>query len=868
MPGTNLTREEAQQRADLLSVDSYEIDLDLSGAQGGGTARSSEAESGGGTFRSVTTVRFDVAESGAESFIDLVAPAVREVTLNGDSLDPAEVFKDSRIALPGLLQGRNVLRVVADCAYTNTGEGLHRFVDPVDEQAYLYTQFEVPDARRVFANFEQPDLKATFRFTVTAPEGWTVISNSPTPEPKDNVWAFAPTPRISTYITALIVGPYHSVHSVYEKDGQSVPLGIYCRPSLAEHLDSDAIFEVTRQGFDWFQEKFDYAYPFEKYDQLFVPEFNAGAMENAGAVTIRDQYVFRSKVTDAAYEVRAETILHELAHMWFGDLVTMEWWNDLWLNESFATFTSIACQASAPGSRWPHAWTTFANSMKTWAYRQDQLPSTHPIMAEIRDLDDVLVNFDGITYAKGASVLKQLVAYVGEDEFFRGVQAYFKRHAFGNTRLSDLLGALEETSGRDLKTWSKAWLETAGINVLRPELETDADGVITSFAVRQEAPALPVGAKGEPMLRPHRIAIGLYDLDDAGKLVRVKRVELDVDGELTAVPELTGVRRPAVVLLNDDDLSYAKVRMDEESLAVVTEHLGDFAESLPRALSWASAWDMTRDGELATRDYLSLVLSGIGKESDIGVVQSLHRQAKLAIDLYADPAARETLLTRWTEATLAHLRTAEPGSDHQLAWARAFAATARTPEQLDLLEALLDGSQTVEGLAVDTELRWAFVERLAAVGRFDEAEIAAEYERDRTAAGERHAATARAARPTAEAKAEAWASVVESDKLPNAVQEAVIGGFVQTDQRELLAPYTDRYFDSVKSAWDSRSHEMAQQIAVGLYPSVQVSEETLRKTDAWLTATEPTPALRRLVSESRAGVERALKAQRADAASA
>ncbi|MYS15296.1 aminopeptidase N, partial [Streptomyces sp. SID4982] len=555
-------------------------------------------------------------------------------------------------------------------------------------------------------------------------------------------------------------------------------------------------------------------------------------------------------------------------HMWFGDLVTMEWWNDLWLNESFATFTSIACQASAPGSRWPHAWTTFANSMKTWAYRQDQLPSTHPIMAEIRDLDDVLVNFDGITYAKGASVLKQLVAYVGEDEFFQGVQAYFKRHAFGNTRLSDLLGALEETSGRDLKTWSKAWLETAGINVLRPELETDADGVITSFAVRQEAPALPTGAKGEPTLRPHRIAIGLYDLDDAGKLVRVQRVELDVDGELTAVPGLTGVRRPAVILLNDDDLSYAKVRLDEESLAVVTEHLGDFAESLPRALSWASAWDMTRDGELATRDYLSLVLSGIGKESDIGVVQSLHRQAKLAIDLYADPATVETLLTRWTEATLAHLRTAEPGSDHQLAWARAFAATARTPEQLDLLEALLDGSQTVEGLAVDTELRWAFVERLAAVGRFDEAEIAAEYERDRTAAGERHAATARAARPTAEAKAEAWASVVESDKLPNAVQEAVIRGFVQTDQRELLAPYTDRYFDSVKTAWDSRSHEMAQQIAVGLYPSVQVSEETLRKTDAWLTSTEPTPALRRLISESRAGVERALKAQRADAASA
>ncbi|MFJ8590646.1 aminopeptidase N [Streptomyces sp. NPDC093598] len=856
MPGTNLTREEAQQRAQLLAVDSYEIELDLSGAQKGGT------------YRSVTTVRFDVtAENGAESFIDLVAPAVHEVTLNGDSLDPAEVFADSRIALPGLLHGRNILRVVADCAYTNTGEGLHRFVDPVDDQAYLYTQFEVPDARRVFASFEQPDLKATFQFTVKAPEGWTVISNSPTPEPRGSVWVFEPTPRISTYITALIVGPYHSVHSVYEKDGQSVPLGIYCRPSLAEYLDSDAIFEVTRQGFEWFQEKFDYAYPFEKYDQLFVPEFNAGAMENAGAVTIRDQYVFRSKVTDAAYETRAETILHELAHMWFGDLVTMEWWNDLWLNESFATYTSIACQAAAPGSRWPHSWTTFANSMKTWAYRQDQLPSTHPIMADIRDLDDVLVNFDGITYAKGASVLKQLVAYVGEDEFFRGVQAYFKAHAYGNTRLSDLLGALEETSGRDLSTWSKKWLETAGINILRPEIETDADGVVTSFAVRQEAPALPAGAKGEPTLRPHRIAVGLYELDDAGgKLVRDERIELDVDGELTAVPQLVGRRRPAVVLLNDDDLSYAKVRLDEQSLAVVTEHLGDFESSLPRALCWASAWDMTRDAQLAARDYLSLVLSGIGKESDIGVVQSLHRQVKLAIDLYADPAAREALLARWTDATLAHLRAAAPGSDHQLAWARAFAATARTPEQLDVLDALLDGSQTIEGLVVDTELRWAFVQRLAAVGRFDEAEIAGEYDRDRTAAGERHAATARAARPTPEAKAEAWASVIDSDKLPNAVQEAVIGGFVQTDQREVLAPYADRYFEVVKDIWEARSHEMAQQIAVGLYPAVQVSQETLDKTDAWLASAEPNAALRRLVSESRAGVERALRAQRADAA--
>ena len=861
MPGTNLTREEARTRAALLTVDAYDIALDLSTAPEGGT------------FRSTTVVRFTATTPGASSFIDLIAPTVHEVVLNGTSLDPAEVFADSRIALPALA-AENELRVVADCGYTNSGEGLHRFVDPVDQQTYLYTQFEVPDARRVFASFEQPDLKGTFQFTVTAPTGWKVISNEVSPEPEKGesegteVHRFAATPRISSYITALIAGPYVGVFDEYrnDEDNQRVPLGIYCRPSLAQYLDAEAIFEVTKQGFDWFQEKFGCAYPFSKYDQLFVPEFNAGAMENAGAVTIRDQYVFRSKVTDAAYEARAETILHELAHMWFGDLVTMEWWNDLWLNESFATFTSILCQADAAGSRWPQAWTTFANSMKTWAYRQDQLPSTHPIMADINDLEDVQVNFDGITYAKGASVLKQLVAYVGKDEFFAGVQAYMKRHAWGNARLSDLLGALEQTSGRDLKAWSKAWLETAGINVLRPEIEVDADGVMTSLVVRQEAPALPAGAKGEAVLRPHRIAIGLYDLDADGALVRTDRIELDIDGELTTVPLPAGRRRPAVVLLNDDDLSYAKVRLDAESLANVTAHIADFTESLPRALCWASAWDMTRDGELAARDYLALVLSGIGRESDIGVVQSLTRQVKTAVDLYADPAWRAEGLTALADATQEQLHAAPAGGDHQLAWARMFATVATTPEHLAVLSGLLDGGTVVEGLSVDDELRWSLLVRLSATGVADEAAVLAELERDNTSAGQAHAATCRAARPTAEAKAAAWASVVEAETLTNTVQEAVIHGFAQVEQRELLAPYTAKYFAAVKGVFEQRSHEMGQQIIVGFYPTMQVDQATLDATDAWLASAEPAPALRRMVVESRAGVERALRAQAADRA--
>ncbi|GAA2140944.1 aminopeptidase N [Kitasatospora kazusensis] len=857
MPGTNLTRVEARTRAELLHVDAYDITLDLS------TARE------GGTFRSTTVVRFTAATPGAASFIDLVAPSVAEIVLNGEPL-PLDSFEDSRIALPGL-RAENELRVVADCAYTNTGEGLHRFVDPVDGETYLYTQFEVPDARRVFANFEQPDLKAAYTFTVTAPKGWVVVSNSPTPEPAGDgdtqVWSFAPTDRMSSYITALIAGPYVGVFDAYENGEQHVPLGVYCRPSLREFLDADAIFEVTKQGFDYFQEKFDFPYPFPKYDQLFVPEFNAGAMENAGAVTLRDQYVFRSKVTDAAYESRAATILHELAHMWFGDLVTMEWWNDLWLNESFATFAEAVCQAEAPGSRWPNSWTTFANSMKTWAYRQDQLPSTHPIMAEINDLEDVQVNFDGITYAKGASVLKQLVAYVGQDAFFQGVQAYFKQHAWGNTRLSDLLGALEKSSGRDLKTWSKAWLETAGINVLHPEFTIALDGTIASFAVIQEAPALPAGAKGEAVLRPHRIAIGVYELEGE-ELVRTDRIELDVDGPRTEVPQLVGRHKPSVLLLNDDDLSYAKVRLDEGSLAVVTQHLGGFTDSLPRALCWASAWDMTRDGELAARDYLELALSGLPRESDIGVVQSVHRQVKLALDVYADPAWREEGLARWADAAEQQLRAAAPGSDHQLAWARALAVVARTDQQLALLAGLLDGSATLDGLAVDTELRWALLGRLAATGRADDKAIDAELDRDPTAAGQEHAASCRASRPTADAKAGAWASVVERDDLTNYVQEAVISGFVQADQRELLAPYTAQYFGAVKGIYEDRSHEISQQIIVGLYPSLQIEQATLDATDAWLASAEPAPALRRMVVEARAGVERALKAQLADQAAA
>nr|MDQ2875388.1 aminopeptidase N [Actinomycetota bacterium] len=624
---SNLTRDEARDRARLLSVASYQVELDLTGDEQ--------------TFRSATTVRFSASAAGGATFIDLTAPAVREIVLNGQAVDPG-AFDGNRIALAGLA-GENELLVVADCAYSRSGEGLHRFTDPADKGVYLYSDLETFDAHQIYACFDQPDLKASFELTVTAQDDWQVIANMPPagdPEaagPGRLRWRFPPTPPLPTYITFVAAGPYHAVRS--EHDG--IPLGLFCRQSLAGYLDTGELFEITRQGLDFYQGQFGLRYPFPKYDQLFVPEFKAGAMENPGAVTFLEAYVFRSRVTDSTREARASTILHEMAHMWFGDLVTMRWWDDLWLNESFATWA--AAVAEAEGTRFRSAWTVFAQFEKAWAYRQDQLPSTHPIAADIPDIAAVEVNFDGITYAKGAAVLKQLVAWVGRDNFLAGVQQYFAEHSWGNATLGDLLAALERSSGRELASWSKAWLETAGVNTLRPRFEVGPDGRLTSFAVLQEAPA------SHPELRPHRIAIGLYRQDEAG-LSRVHRVETDIAGDATPIPELVGQPCPDLVLVNDDDLTYAKVRLDERSLRALVSGHGWFTDDLPAAICWAAAWDMVRDGELRARDFLGMVLAGAEFITDVSVLRTVLMQVTSAIRRYADPA--------WRPAGLAALATA------------------------------------------------------------------------------------------------------------------------------------------------------------------------------------------------------------------
>ncbi|MET7284540.1 aminopeptidase N [Streptomyces sp. NPDC005573] len=855
MPGENLSRDEARERAALLSVDGYDVSLDLRSAVG-----DADGDGGPRTFRSVTTIRFRCAEPGASSFADLIAPGVTAVTLNGRDLDPGQVFDGSRILLEDLA-AENELTVDADCAYSRTGEGMHRFADPEDGEVYLYTQYEPADARRVFANFEQPDLKAPYRFEVRAPEGWTVWSNG-AGELADGVWKFAETKPISTYITCVVAGPYHYVTDTYERvfeDGTKleIPLGAMCRKGLAPYFDADDVFLVTRQGLDFFHDHFDYPYPFGKYDQAFVPEYNLGAMENPGLVTFREEYIFRGKVTRASYEARANVILHEMAHMWFGDLVTMEWWDDLWLKESFADFMGTFANVGA--TRFKDAWITFANRRKAWAYRADQLPSTHPVTADIRDLQDAKLNFDGITYAKGASVLKQLVAYVGEEAFLEGARRYFKRNAYGNTRLGDLLSVLGETSGRDMSAWARSWLQTAGVNSLTPQVLLDADGRVAELAVVQDAP------ESHPELRPHRVAVGLYRRTPEGALERYARAETDVEGARTVVAELAGAEAPELVLVNDDDLTYCKIRFDATSLAALRAHLGEVTDPLARALCWSALWNMTRDGLLPARDFIGLVLRFAGRESDIGVLQMLHAWAGTALVHYAAPGWRAEGGDLLTEGALRELRSAAPGSEHQLAWARFFASAASGEGDLALLKGLLDGTEDIDGLEVDQELRWAFLEPLAKHGAADEAALAAELARDDTASGKRHQVRCLAARPSAAVKAQAWAQVVESDALSNALVEATIAGFAQPSQRELTAPYAEKYFAAIERVWRERSIQIGMDVVGGLFPALQDRAGTLDAADAWLAEhADAAPALRRLVLEARDDLARSLRAQACD----
>ena len=855
----NITRREAAARSAVLSAHTARVTVDLSGGFGGLDYDPALL------FGSSSTLRFH-SDAKTDTWVNLIADRLISATLDGRPLRP-DAFRDHKLHFR-VRTGDHTLVVTALCRFSRTGEGLHRFVDPVDSGVYCFTQFETADARRMYACFEQPDLKARFDLTVVAPSAWTVLANSPAVRPvpvADGVarWDFAPTPPISSYITALVAGGFHTVTEDYPGRGGTIPLTLACRASLAPHLDADRIFATTRGGFEVFEEAFGRPYPFADYLQVFVPEFNAGAMENAGCVTIRDEYLYRSRVTNAAYETRDNTILHELAHMWFGDLVTMKRWDDLWLNESFAEWASHFCQAElrARTGVGDDPWATFCNARKNWAYRADQLPSTHPVAADMVDLEAVELNFDGITYAKGASVIRQLVASVGQDAFLAGVRAYFADHAWGNTTFDDLLAALTAASGRDLSSFASDWLRSAGVNTLRAEFETDADGVFTWFAIRQTA------TEQWPTLRHHRMAVGSYNPVE-GRLRRTDRVEIDIAGELTEVPEMVGRQRPALLLPNDDDLTYAKIRLDAGSLRTLIAGIGTLDSALARALCWGAAWDMCRDAELGPADFVALVLAGIDAETDSTAVGSLLGQGRTAIDFFTPPELRAGSNEQFVAGIARLLKGAQPGSDHQLNYARALASAATTPAQTDVVLAWLAGEESPQGLAIDTDLRWHLLTQLARAGAVGDAEIDAEFERDQTARGAEQAAGARAALPDPGHKADAWRLATVAD-TPNETQHQLCANFWQVGQDEVLLAYLPAYADLAArisagtDGWSERSSAIRQNALALLFPRTVLTRARLAEFDAWLATAGLSDSVARQVGERRDDAERALRCQEA-----
>ena len=842
MPGINISQKEAEERSKCLSIDSYDVTLKIVPGQE--------------TFYSKSMVHFFCNEPGIDTFIDAPARRVISATLNGIPIDVSN-FDGESIFLKNLA-AENDLVVELDSIFSKNGEGLQYSVDPADQEIYLYSQCAPALTRHMYACFDQPDLKATFALTAIVPNHWEAISNSPV-ETKTSAgsdyttWKFLPTVRIATYVTAFIAGPYHHVHDDYIGE-KKIPLGIYCRKSLAQHLDHEEIFKITKQGFKYFEKVFGLAYPFDKYDQIAVVDYNWGAMENVGAVTFKEElFVYRSRVTERLYKYRANTILHEMSHMWFGNMVTMQWWNDVWLNESFAEWASYT--ATQEATEYKDIWTEFNARRKTWALRQDQMSSTHPIVVDVKDIDTANNNFDGITYAKGASVLMQFVAYVGRENFIRGLQKYFSKHAYKNTALADLLVEMEATSGRDLKAWSATWLETAGVNTLRPSLKI-VDGVYTGVGIIQEVPTMPIGSTE---LRPHRMAIGLYDLRH-GVILRRKSVELDVTGPLTHVPELVGEKVADLVLLNDGDMTYAKIRFDEHSLETLKNHLGKIGDSLARALCSSAAWDMLRDAEISSTDFVDIALAGLPGETDITVVAQIAEQLATAVDLYAHPSVRDALRSRTANAIGSLMDSSQPTSDHQLQYSRTFATLAITPAQNERILTLLKGE--LVGLTVDADLRWHFVCALAERGLMTQAQLDDELKKDSTTLGELAYLTASAALPTAAAMASAWAKIV-SEETSNASRVALINGFNRPLHRTLLDSYVDNYFEMVLEMADRKSFESAIRFTEYAYPAYVTTQATLDKTNHWLDVEgkDAPSGLRRLVAEGRDALARALKVQ-------
>ncbi|MFE7114859.1 aminopeptidase N [Streptomyces sp. NPDC057654] len=832
-----LTREEAQTRARLLDVHRYTVHLDLT--------RGEER------FGSTSTIRFDAREDGADTFVELPASGLTRVTLDGTDLDPAAASA-GRYPLTGLTRGAHELRVEAQPPYSHTGEGMHRFTDPLDQAVYLCTQCCLADAPGVFAAFDQPDLKAVFHTTVTAPPEWTVLGNgvaTRTGDPADGHWEIAPTPPISTYLMAVAAGPWHSVRTEH----RGIPFGIHVRQSLAPHLDADAeeLLDITTRCFDRYHQKFDEPYPFDSYDQAFVPELNSGAMENPGLVTFRDEFVFRSAVTDAERQTRAMVIAHEMAHMWFGNLVTLQWWDDIWLNESFAEY--MGYQTLTEATPYTDTWADFAAARKAWGYDADQRPSTHPVAPAPEDVLDTAaaeLNFDGISYAKGASALRQLVAWLGEKNFLAGINEHFARHRFANATLADFIDSLAHACDRDVHGWADTWLRTTGVDTLVPEITPESpDDAADNWQ-------LTVHHRGT---RPHHLAIGLYDQSpaDPRRLTLRERPETELPADGTTHSHTRPGRRPALVLLNDNDLTYTKIRLDPHSWDTALHHLSGLPDPLTRATVWNAARDMVRDGALAPAAYLDAARAHLPHETTTPITHAVLTFARTHItDHYVTTEARPVALTTLTD--LCHdllTRTENGGHGIRLTAVRTLIDSATTP---DTLHDWLHAGAVPGGPALDPELRWRALTRLAVLGATTPADIDAELARDPSATGREGAARCHAALPDTTAKATAWHALFETDDLSNYLFNATAQGFWQPEQLDLVQPYLTRYYPAATALATRRGTTLAVSAATHAFPHPLVTHENLRLGEECLTTTGPTPTLRRRLGDQLDDLKRAL----------
>lgn len=824
----NLLWSEARERSAVIGAAEYEVRLSLG----------LDAES----FASATTVRF-TADPSTETFIEFAARRIDRIQLNGLEIDPNVATSGDRITL-GQLQRHNVLEVVGECSFSRTAEGLHRFVDPEDGETYLYSHFEPYEAHRVFACFDQPDIKARWTLRVDCPTAWTVVSNTDAASVSDcangrRLWEFDRSPSLSTYVFAIAAGPYHGVHS----QDSGTPLGLYCRRTLAPYLDAEELLILTRRGLRLFEAEFGIPYAFGKYDQIFVPELNAGAMENAACVTIADTSLFRSPVPRARHLLRATVVLHELAHMWFGNLVTMRWWNDLWLNESFATYAAFRALSETHDPA--EAWSMFCDTAKVGAMEQDQLPTTHPVVTDAPDIETAKSNFDEITYSKGSAVLRQLASWVGPEAFREALHDYFVRYRWGNTEMGDLLRGLQDSSGRNVSSWAERWLRRPGVNTLRANIDT-AESTYTEFSVLQD---------GEPP-RPHRIGIGLY-YQHEGALNRAHHFVVDIDGPTTDLPELIGIAEADLVLINDDDLTYARICLDDKSRRSFAADPAALADPLARSLCWAATWQATYAAEMPSDEFLDMVCRGVAAETDTAVIQRLLGYARTAaVFLGADDQRGGRLATLAAEA-LRMASAAEAGSDRQLVFVYALVATST---DANLLRDLVAGMPGLPPVGSWPELRWAVVERLAVLGEADEGFLDAELKLDGSAEARLQHATALAALPDPARKAVAWKALTGDAGLSNHELLAIATGFAQPEQGELLRGYTATYFATLATLWTERLEQSVTPLLVlpALYPTWDISTAALEAASRALEQTLPDP-IRRIVIEKRDFVAHAIK---------